>query len=100
MNLLEFHSRLSSPINERVLQFPENLMIYTMLNGAAINENELTKITHEGNKVRLTFVSVDAAKIAEDKIAAQVVPGICGGPLYGIVAIQEQESLVVEFVEL
>ena len=43
MNLLEFHSRLSSPIHERVLQFPENLMIYKMLNGAAINENELTK---------------------------------------------------------
>lgn len=100
MNLLEFHSRLSSPIHERVLQFPENLMIYTMLNGAAINENDLTQITHEGSKVRLKFISAEAAKIAEDKIAAQVVPGICGGPLYGIVATHDQESLIIEFVEL
>lgn len=100
MNLLEFHSRLSSPIHERVLQFGENLMIYNMLNDAAINEAQLVQIVHEQNKVRLKFDSEQSAKVAEDKIAAQVIPGICGGPLYGIVAMQDKESLVVEFVEL
>ena len=99
MNFIEFNSKLSSPSDERVLQFPQNSILFHLL-GGGIDERELLSIMHDGNNVRLNFVSEQSAKSTEDRISAQVIPGVCGAPLYGIMTDRQQTSLVIKFVEL
>jgi len=100
MNLLDFHSKLSSSSQERINQYNEDLLLFHLLNGATIDQKDLVNISHRGTKTLLEFTSPECAKIAEDKISAQIIPGVCGAPLYGIYTVQEQSSLVVEFIEL
>jgi hypothetical protein len=99
MNFIEFNSKLTSPSHERVLQFPQNSLIFNLL-GNSINESELRGITNDGSNVRLDFVNEQSAKLTEERLSAQVVPGVCGAPLYGIMTDRHESSLILKFVEL
>ena len=99
MNFIEFNSKLTSPSHERVLQFPQNSLIFNLL-GNSINESELRNISNDGNNVRLDFVDEQSAKLTEERLSAQVVPGVCGAPLYGIMTDRHESSLILKFVEL
>ena len=100
MNLLEFHSRLSSPTQDRIKNLPQLSLLFHILNGGAINENDLVNITNEGRQFRLEFISEQSADMAEEKIITQIVPGICGAPIYGIMSSKKDKSLLINFVEL
>jgi hypothetical protein len=99
MNFIEFNGKLTSPSHERVLQFPQNSLIFNLL-GNSINESELSNISNDGKNVRLDFVNEQCAKLTEERLTAQVVPGVCGAPLYGIVTDRQGSSLILKFVEL
>ena len=99
MNFIEFNSKLTSPSHERVLQFPQNSMLFNLI-GSTIIESELRNISNDGKNVRLDFVSEQSAKVTEERLSAQVVPGVCGAPLYGIMTDRHESSLILKFVEI
>ena len=100
MNVLEFHKKLSSPDHNRVHQFSQTSILFNMINGSAIREEELVGMTNNGNKFQVHFVSEQCAIKAKDELDAQIVPGVSGNPLYGIMAEKENNFLNIKFVEL
>lgn len=100
MNVLQFHQKISSQNNEQVDQFYKATMLFNMINGSALKEEELVQIVNKGNKFEIDFVSEQCAYNAANKLAAQIVPGVYGSPLYGIMAQKQNASLIIRFVEL
>lgn len=99
MNFIEFNNKLTSPSETRVTQFPQNSMIFHLL-GRTIVESELTNISNEGPNIKLEFISEETAKNTEERLSAQIIPGVCGAPVYGIVTDRHNTSLIVKFVEI
>lgn len=100
MDLLEFNSKLSSPSQERVQQFSINSLLFNLINGMHLKENELVQIGNEGNTMLLRFSSEQCAKNIKENITAKIIPGVYGHPLYGIMADQTNDLLLIDFIEL
>ena len=100
MDLLEFNSKLSSPSQERVQQFSINSLLFNLINGMHLEENDLVQIGNEGNTILLRFTTEQCATNIKNSITAKVIPGVYGHPLYGIMADQLNDLLLIDFIEL
>lgn len=100
MNLLEFNSKLSSHSQERVKQFSVNSLLFNLINGMNIREEDLIQIDNTNNTVIIQFISEQEAMAIKERIIAKIVPGVYGAPLYGIMADQIYNLLKINFVEL
>lgn len=100
MDILEFHQKLSSPNHERIQQYPLLSIIFNMINGSAMKEEEIVNIVNQGDSFDIHFVNEQHASYAEDILKAQIVPGIYENPLYGIITDCEGNILTIRFIEL
>ena len=100
MNILEFHQKLSSPDNERIEHFIQTSMLFNIINGTAVKEEDLIGIAIDEDKFVLEFTSETASQHAEQNLMAQVIPGVCGGLIYGILADRHGKVLNVKFIDL
>lgn len=100
MDILEFHQKLSSPNHERIQQYPLLSIIFNMINGSAMKEEEIVGIVNQGDRFEVHFINEQYASYAEGQLKAQIVPGVYDNPLYGIITDCEENILTIRFVEL